>query len=273
MENSQKGLHRKLAVFIATILVTILIAIVLGGATELPIDVTKATPGLEYSTNRGSGGVLWVKKVPNDTEYLVIPKEHRNLPVFGIENDIFGSNRDGTPIGSSNLKGVYIPNSIESAWFNPFASCPNLISITVDPSNPVLKGEGNCLIQIVSSELKKMLKLEENRTYYLLHAGCQTSEIPDGVIGLGKCAFMGSRLKKLTIPSSVTEISFACFFRCTDFTSIYIPNSVTSIGAGAFAECENLTIYTGFASKPEGWSEDWNPDNYPVVWGATEIPK
>jgi hypothetical protein len=49
---------------------------------------------------------------------------------------------------------------------------------------------------------------------------------------------------------------------------IFIPKSVTSIGKNAFY-ATNLTIYTEWESKPDGWDDNWNSSNHPVKWGRT----
>lgn len=87
-------------------------------------------------------------------------------------------------------------------------------------------------------------------------------------------------LTTITIPESVTynnktypviRIGGASFNSCKGLTSITIPESVTSIGTDAFKGCDNLTIKCKTDSKPSGWNLDWNPDNRPVVWNATDI--
>ena len=37
----------------------------------------------------------------------------------------------------------------------------------------------------------------------------------------------------------------------------------------AFKLCDTLTIYCEAESQPDGWNSNWNPNNRPVVWGAT----
>ncbi len=47
---------------------------------------------------------------------------------------------------------------------------------------------------------------------------------------------------------------------------VVILDGVTSIGVGAFMGCDEVTIYTDFAKKPDGWAYSWNL-NRSVVWG------
>lgn len=55
---------------------------------------------------------------------------------------------------------------------------------------------------------------------------------------------MGSRLKKIIIPDSITTIGDAAFENCTSLTNVIIPDSVISIGKLAFADCDSLTSIT-----------------------------
>jgi hypothetical protein len=49
--------------------------------------------------------------------------------------------------------------------------------------------------------------------------------------------------------------------------SVTIPKSVEKIGWCAFQNCCNVTIYCEVSSEPNGWSNGWNYENWPVVWG------
>ncbi len=71
----------------------------------------------------------------------------------------------------------------------------------------------------------------------------------------------------ITIPNNVASIDSFAFYDCTSVVSIIIPNNVTSIGYDAFYACYSLTIYCEAESKPQGWDDNWNPSNRPVVWG------
>lgn len=51
----------------------------------------------------------------------------------------------------------------------------------------------------------------------------------------------GYRLRNVTLPERLTNISSYAFFNCNAFTSIIIPASVTNIGNSAFAACSNVT--------------------------------
>jgi uncharacterized repeat protein (TIGR02543 family) len=96
--------------------------------------------------------------------------------------------------------------------------------------------------------------------------------IPAGVTNIGNSAFSGcTSLTSITISESVTSIGEWAFVNCTSLTSITIPEGVTSIGEWAFYGCTTLTIQVVAASKPSGWSSDWNPSYRPVVWGYVAI--
>ncbi len=152
-------------------------------------------------------------------------------------------------------KRIMIPKSVTSIEGQPFKAGFQLVKIEVEEGNPRYMSRGNCLID---KETK------------VLVAGCKESVIPtDGsVTSIGHAAFfLCSNLTSIAIPKNITSIGYSAFNRCFSLTSIVIPKSVTSIGKEAFFGCKNLTIYCEAKSKPEGWSEDWNLDKRPVVWG------
>jgi hypothetical protein len=96
-----------------------------------------------------------------------------------------------------------------------------------------------------------------------------------GAYAFGDC----SKLTRITIPSTVTDIGTSAFYGC-GLTSVYIPASVSSMGSNVFSNCpDNLVISCAAASRPEDWSygtsSNWNGgkggssfSKYEVIWNA-----
>ena len=104
----------------------------------------------------------------------------------------------------SNLISITIPNSVTSIGFRAFEHCISLTSVT----------------------------------------------IPNSVTSIGGSAFVDCfNLTSINIPNSVTTIGNSTFANC-DLTSITIPNSVTSIGVWAFSECSTLKYIKVESTKP-----------------------
>ena len=85
-------------------------------------------------------------------------------------------------------------------------------------------------------------------------------------VGAGNSKF----LSRIEIPATyngkpVSKIADSGFIGSA-VKEMVIPDSVTSIGEDAFLECTSLTIYCEAASKPSGWNINWNYSNRPVVW-------
>lgn len=152
-------------------------------------------------------------------ENLKVPSEYAGLDVIGLWSDSYEN---------LTLKSIEIPASITYMEGGVFAFCDNLVSITVDPENPIYHSEGNCIIETASK---------------LLIAGCSASVIPyDGsVTGIYYNAFYElHNLKSLVIPESVTEICGYAFRNCTGLESIVLPKALTVLQSFAFEGCSSL---------------------------------
>ena len=157
------------------------------------------------------------------------------------------------------LTTINIPRNVTTIDINPFAGC-NLTSLTVDEGNTVFSVENNCLINT------------ENK---LLIAGCNNSDIPEGVTEIGKYAFYkcdglatiaipasvtvikeyafsGSRITAISFSNGLNQILESAFTDCVNLTAIDIPASVTSLyyydNQSAFSGCVGLKQISGSAS-------------------------
>ncbi len=82
------------------------------------------------------------------------------------------------------------------------------------------------------------------------------------------CAFLCCDwLDSFDVPSTVSYIGDSAFYGCRTMKSVRIPEGVSYVGDEAFCECTDLTIRCAEQSQPEGWSDEWNPDCCPVLWG------
>ncbi len=128
----------------------------------------------------------------------------------------------------SNLTAISIPSSVASIGSCAFSGCSSLISIKVDANNVFYDSRNGCNAII------------ETATNTLL-AGCNNTNIPNGVVSIGREAFYHSQITSISIPRSVTIIDNHAFASCNLLRSIAIPDSVVSISEYAFSGCVSLT--------------------------------
>lgn len=70
-------------------------------------------------------------------------------------------------------------------------------------------------------------------------------------------------LKSVDCPNLIS-IGAGAFENCTNLNEIILYENVESIGENAFKGC-NCTIYCMFEDQPDGWHENWNPNNCEVI--------
>ena len=174
---------------------------------------------------------------------------------------------------------VHRETKIISEWV--FHKHQLLTNIDVDENNEYYKSidgnlytkDGKTLIQYAIGKIDTLFIIPDSVTsinkgafygaFFLTNI-----VIPNSVINIGDSAFYACRaLINIEIPNSVKSIGDWAFGDCNSLTSVVIPDSVTSIGDDAFSNCTSLTIYCEAESKPDGWDDDWNYSNRPVVWG------
>lgn len=128
-----------------------------------------------------------------------------------------------------------------------FANCRNLEDINLPDSIQLIK----------ASAFQNCRSLDRIR-------------IPDSCIILGSSAFAGClSLKSAILPDRLETIREWTFAGCLSMKEIFIPKSVTRVGSNCFNGDKDITIYAEASSKPEGWSDDFNPNEAKVVWGSS----
>ncbi len=164
----------------------------------------------------------------------------------------------------SGLTSVTIPNSVTSIGSNAFEDCSGLTSITIPNSVTSIGGFAfwgcsvtdlvwnarNCfdLGDMPTSNIERIIignEVEVLPSNFMKDSKITTVSIPNSVTSISYQAFYGcSRLTSVSIPNSVTYIGDRAFYCCSELASLNIPNSVTSIGSYAFSGCSGLTSVT-----------------------------
>ena len=154
-----------------------------------------------YGENKYTGNVV----IPES-----ITVNSKNLPVVGILSEAF--------MGCSDLKIVYIPNTVTDIGYKAFYNCSKLTSVNI-PSG---------MKTIGSSAFEGCYNLS-------------SINLPEGLKQVSVNAFKNCRsLTSVTIPYS--SISKETFSGCTGLKSVTFSEKVITIGEKAFSGCTGLTV-------------------------------
>ena len=126
-----------------------------------------------------------------------------------------------------SLSNITIPRGVASIASGAFSGCSSLEYIKVEEGNAVYDSRENC---------NAIIEKESG----ILLAGGKNTVIPEGVTSIGRSAFLGSGLSKISIPKGVTMIERDAFQYCSSLTEISISESVAEIQSAAFQGCSSL---------------------------------
>lgn len=196
--------------------------------------------------------------------------------VTSLEDNAFNANTEMTSIvlpeslkrigehafnSNFSLEGITIPKNVTSIIGLPFGRNYNLSNITVDSENTVYDSRNDCNAII------------ETKTNTLIVGGNSTV-IPNGIVSIGKSAFMGrSSLESITIPEGVITIEERAFSECENLSVVSLPNTLKTIEAGAFTNCNlsSLTIPAGVTTIEAGAFSGCNLNSLSIPAGVTTI--
>lgn len=121
-------------------------------------------------------------------------------------------------MAGSNLKYIYLPDSVEHVGKSVFANCKNL-KIALVPDHYTHLGDS-------------------------IFAGCSGLErftMPSALQQIDRYAFAGcTAMKELALPNSLVTISEGAFAGCSSLRNVTIPDSVNAIADKAFANCASI---------------------------------
>ncbi len=213
------------------------------------------------STSDGHGGLIITGFTGTPPTVLNIPATLNGLSVTGIQSSAF--------YGSSIITSVTIPSSVTSIGVEAFSFCPNLATITIDPSNSAYSSVDGVLFNKNLTTILQYPPAKAGASYtiptsvtsvadyaFLYCLGLGSVSLPPNVGTVGNYAFQGSGLTDVTIPTSVTMIFDHAFANCNNLTSVTIPSSTTFIGYEAFSLCVGLNSITVSPSNPSYVSVD-----------------
>ena len=130
--------------------------------------------------------------------------------------------------GCTGLQRIVLPSSLEVLGSSAFDGCTGLVSLAVVKGNKNFDSRENCNAII-------------DRKSNVLLVGCQTSQIPNGVAGIGEGAFGGcTGLQRIVVPEGVLSIGVSAFGGCSSLSEVVLPQSLNNIGQFAFANCTLL---------------------------------
>ncbi|MBR6531357.1 MAG: leucine-rich repeat protein [Clostridia bacterium] len=142
---------------------------------------------------------------------LDIPSQYKQLPVVGIEDDVFYNH--------SELTDVTLPEQLEFIGDNAFQSCRNLTGIDI-PDTVTSIGSG-------------------------AFSGCTSLEalkLPLGITEIKENTFTSCYfLEEVEIPFTVTYIGDAAFYNCLSLGAVKLSKNAT-FGNGAFEKCSSAGI-------------------------------
>lgn len=142
-------------------------------------------------------------------------------------------------MGCSNLRSVYLSDSVKTIGWGAFSGCTELRSINIPSSVTKI-----CQVAFHDCTSLSFIEISNPVTEIDAYAfdGCSgLSEISLSCSTIGDCAFSGCvNLSSVTLSDTVATIGSYAFGGCSSLKHINLPHSVRSIGDGAFKECSSL---------------------------------
>lgn len=134
---------------------------------------------------------------------------------------------------NDSVTSVSFPKDVANVWMPTFYADRHLSHFEVDPENQHLSSSDGVLFGDAGKTLLKVPALREGEY-----------RVPEGVERIGQGAFSNSRLTKIILPDSLTEIPDYTFTGCHALRSVTIPAGVKELPFNTFSGTENLEEFS-----------------------------
>jgi len=213
----------------------------------------------EYQVN---GGNVIITKYKGVDTLVGIPEKIEQKDVVQIEEAAFK--------GNTNIVSVSFPNTIVSIGHQAFAQCASLTTVKLSDTLETIHGEAfrdctnlstitlpqtltaiyaNAFVNCASlKEIKIPKGVLEWGTQTFAYSGLERVEFEQGLVSIGSYAFLKTKIKQITIPSSVKTIDVAAFSHCLELESVVLNEGVETISPSAFASNTRLIEFVVPAS-------------------------
>ena len=143
------------------------------------------------------------------------------------------------------ITSLVIPASVNKICFPIIRGCKSITAIAVHQDNTTFDSRNNCNSII------------DSKKDYLM-AGCQTTAIPNGVVGIAEKAFdTCTGLTTIVLPSTIKSIGNLAFNNCVNLKDFNIPETVTEVHNATFATTGWFKAQAAGLVCKDGWLFGW----------------
>ena len=153
----------------------------------------------------------------------------------------------GGCFAGTEIEEIVIPSNIVSIGQLAF-KCGYLKKVTIENPDIILDLnpffiEVESFYGPIASEDNKLLIID-GYVRAIASYGIKEYSIPNGIVGIGASAFLGSSLESIQFPQSLEIIGDHSFAGCTSLKRVHFPDNLKSIQDGAFSDCDELKEVT-----------------------------
>ena len=183
---------------------------------------------------------------------IIIPDEHNNIPVTGIEGNAFSG---------TNIKSVWMPYSIYVIQTSVFENCTSLTSVTI--------GEGLRTVWVDAFKNCKALESVNYTSIIDKWVNINFETETANPLNNGADLYIDNELLTNVELSTATTISKYAFYNYDNIESVTLPNTIKSVGSYAFYNCENINKVNYLGTIDEWVSIGFGSNtSNPIRYGA-----